>query len=472
MLFTSREYLLFLLVVLAVYWAIAGRRLRVWVLLAASFAFYASWNGGLALLVCVSATLDWLIALAVEPRAGQRSGRLLVALSVTANLGLLCYFKYANFFLDSLGQALRACGAEASLPVLSVLLPIGISFYTFEAISYVVDVYSGRIKAERSLANFLLFILFFPHLVAGPIVRARDFLPQIRRRKTFSWARAQIGVQLILLGLFKKWVIADRMALFADPVFADPGAYHTFPAWVAVFAYAVQIYGDFSGYTDMALGSAHLLGYHLAPNFAMPYLAPNITELWRRWHMSLSSWLRDYLFLPLGGSRGGRWRLFRNLLITMALCGLWHGASWNFVLFGVLHGFLLIGHKLFKDHCGGRVATALGTPAGTAGRVVSTFVCFAVSLVVFRCQSLTDSLTMLHRLVQPVAVGLKEPLSTASFFATLALVLALDLVQPLPWRRWTEQAPPALLGTGYAAVLCLTLVFAPGGNPAFIYFQF
>src|SRR5207302_4912204 len=225
---------------------------------------------------------------------------------------------------ESVNEALSAMGAHASMSPLEIILPIGISFYTFEAINYTIDVYRKRVPAERNLANFLLFITFFPHLVAGPIVRARDFLPQIHRRKRWSWPRMQLGVEYVLMGLFKKLAIADRMAVFVDPVFADPSAYRSEAVWVAMLAYALQIYGDFSGYTDMALGIAHMFGYKLAQNFNMPLVASSITDFWRRWHMSLSSWLRDYVFIPLGGSRGGGWLVFRNLLITMTLCGLWH----------------------------------------------------------------------------------------------------------------------------------------------------
>jgi alginate O-acetyltransferase complex protein AlgI len=471
-LFTSREYLFFLVGVFVVYWAMPWQRGRVWLLLLASFGFYASWNRWLALLVCASASLDWALALLIERASVPPLRRGLLAVSVTANLGLLCYFKYANFFLESLAQALHACGAQASLPVLSVLLPIGISFYTFEAISYVVDVYQGRARAERRLPHFLLFILFFPHLVAGPIVRGRDFMPQVARCKRFRWSRVQVGVQLILLGLVKKWIVADRMALFVDPVFADPGAFNATSLWIAVFAYALQVYGDFSGYTDMALGSAHLFGYHLAPNFDRPFLSVNIAEFWRRWHISLSNWLRDYLFFPLGGSRGSNVRTCRNLLIIMTLGGLWHGAAWNPVLWGVLQGLLLIAHKLFRDACRGtRLSAALETTAGTLARIVFTFFCFSVSLVVFRAPSLAGMVDLCRRLCFG-ATGVDEVLPPLGFLLTAGLVLVLDLLHLLPWPRLTERAPPVVLGASYALVLCLALVLAPGGTPPFIYFQF
>src|SRR5205823_8430177 len=313
--------------------------------------FYASWNKWLALIICVSTAMDYLVARGMDAtdRPGWRKA--LLGLSLVANLGLLCYFKYVNFFLQPLREALRAVHAGYTIPVLDVILPIGISFYTFEAINYTVDVYRKKVRAERSLAHFMLFITFFPHLIAGPIVRARDFLPQMRRPKRWDWARLHLGAQYLLMGLFKKMAIADRMALYADPVFAEPARYGSGAVWLAVLAYALQIYCDFSGYTDMALGTAHLLGYKLAKNFDMPYLAVNVSEFWRRWHISLSSWLRDYLFIPLGGSRGTERQTCRNLLVTMALGGLWHGANWTFVVWGILHGLLLIVHRTFQGIC-------------------------------------------------------------------------------------------------------------------------
>src|SRR6266404_4931521 len=295
MLFCSQQFFLFFTVIFIAYWSLRWHQLRVWLLTGASFYFYARWNQKLALLICISTAMDYLIALGMDRSTVSWRRKFLLGVSLLANLGLLCYFKYANFFLDSMDQALHALGAEASFPVLNVMLPIGISFYTFEAINYTMDVYRRRIPAERNLGNFMLFITFFPHLIAGPIVRARDFLPQIRRRKRFDWARMQLGVQFFLMGLFKKLAIADRMALFAGPVFEHPEQYNTGAIWLAVLAFALRIYCYFTGYTDMALGSAHMLGYKLAQNFNMPYLAVNVSDFWRRWHISLSSWLRDYL---------------------------------------------------------------------------------------------------------------------------------------------------------------------------------
>jgi len=474
MLFVTTQFLIFFLIVGAVYWSLPWHRARILWLLAASIYFYASWNASLALLVCCTACGDYLIGLGMERAGHSPWRRRLMWLSVLGNLGVLCYFKYANFFLRSLEEALLAAGQSASLPVLRVLLPVGISFYTFEAINYTVDVYLGRTRAERSLPRFLLFILFFPHLVAGPIVRARDFLPQIARRKRWSWLRAHVAARLILLGLIKKLVIADRMAAFADPVFANPGAHSSATLWMAALAYALQVYGDFSGYTDLALGLAHLLGFRLAENFNMPYLAPNIAEFWRRWHISLSSWLRDYLFIPLGGSRGGPWKTARNLLVVMTLAGLWHGAAWPFVVFGLVQGCFLIIHRGFRGWCESRpgLRTVLESGPGTAARVAFTFCCFCVSLVVFRCVTLADGWTMLLGMFTAVD-GLGPPLQVQALAFTVALVaLGHWLGCQQRYQLLLERVPAPAWGLVYGALLTATLVLAPDSSKAFVYFQF
>jgi alginate O-acetyltransferase complex protein AlgI len=474
MLFCTSQFLLFFSAVFALYWILPWRRARVWLLLIASFYFYASWNRWLAAIICLTTLLDYLLARGMESSTGPTRRRLLLALSLVMNLSLLVYFKYANFFLQSLAAALHQVGADASLPVLQVILPVGISFYTFEAINYTVDVYRRRIPAERDLEAFLLFILFFPHLVAGPIVRARDFLPQVRRRKRWSWARLQLGALYFLMGFVKKVVIADRMAQYADPVFFYPRGYGSGAVWLAVLAYAVQIYCDFSGYTDMALGTAHMLGYKLAQNFNMPYLAANVSEFWRRWHISLSNWLRDYLFIPLGGIRGSERQTCRNLLITMALGGLWHGASWTFVIWGVLHGVFLIIHRLFRSFCEGRprLATALQSWPGTVLRMGLTFQCVCIGWVFFRAPTFAAAADVLRRLFVPhTGQGLGLPLECLVWLLACVIVCH-TAAAPGWWKRTVRVLPAPVLGAGYALVLSLALVLAADATKPFIYFQF
>jgi alginate O-acetyltransferase complex protein AlgI len=474
MLFCTSPFLCFFLLVFALYWATPWPRGRLALLLAASGYFYARWSPWLAGLVLATSTLDYAVARGIEATASLRRKRLLLFVSLAVNLGLLGYLKYANFFLRSVETAAQALGCTAALPVLKVVLPIGISFYTFEAISYVVDVYSGRARAERNLAHFLLFILFFPHLVAGPIVRARDFLPQVGRPKRWSWPRAEVGLRLVLLGVVKKLAVADRLALYVDPVYGDPGAFSSAALWLAAVACAFQIYCDFSGYSDMALGLAHLLGYHLARNFDRPFLAPNLAEFWRRWHVSLSSWLRDYVFLPLGGSRRGRRKTYRNVLLVMALAGLWHGAGWNYVLFGVAQGLLLVVHRAFRERCEGRprLQALLQSAPGRALRVAVTFTSFVLTLVIFRTTSLAAAGTMLGRMLWP-AGGAAVPLLPGGLYGTLAaVVLGHAVGAPGRALRWWGWLPRPVRGVAFGGALTLAVVLAPPVSRVFVYFQF
>jgi alginate O-acetyltransferase complex protein AlgI len=474
MLFCSQQFLLFFLAVFVLYWAVPRHAFRIYLLLVASFIFYATWNEWLAVLIVISTTADYLIARAMDACARRRVRQALLSFSILGNVGILCYFKYANFFLRSLEDGLKMAGANSSLPVLSVILPIGISFYTFEAISYSVDVYRRKIRPEKNLAHFMLFILFFPHLIAGPIVRGSDFLPQIRRKKRWNWLRLNAGLQLFLQGMFKKLVIADRMAMLTDPVFANPEAFRTDILWAAALAYAIQVFCDFSGYTDMARGTAHLLGYRLAINFNMPFLARNIAEFWRRWHISLSSWLRDYVFIPLGGSRRSRWFTCCNLLIVMTLGGLWHGAAWPFVVFGVIQGVWLGLHRLFREWAERRpqLSALLQTQAGTALCVAGTFVTFCCTLVVFRAPTLSAGRAMLAGMFRH-ANGLREPINLFSI-AVLAGAVALGhwLGATGRARRWLDAIPATARGAAYGFCMSVALLLTPDSGKSFIYFQF
>ena len=447
---------------------------RTYWLLAASFYFYATWNEWLALVVAASSSVDYLIARGMDHSGSPRVRKLLLAISIGGNLGLLAYFKYCNFFLDSLRHLLASAGIETNTGTLDIILPIGISFYTFEAISYTVDVYRRRLPAECNLVNFVLFITFFPHMIAGPIVRAKAFLPQVRRRKRPNWYRAQVALGYIVLGIVKKMAIADRMATIADPVFADPSAYGAAAVWLAIFAYAIQIYCDFSGYSDLAMGVAHLFGYTLTFNFDMPYSAANIAEFWRRWHISLSSWIRDYIFIPLGGSRGGAVRTARNLAIAMTLGGLWHGANWTFVIWGMVHGALLVIHRLFRGACAGRpvVRAALESYPGTALRIALTFACVSLAWVLFRSADLSAAAAVYRRAFAGEA-GLPIPVAPRILWVLAgAVALAHAAGRSGLWSYALRKVPGPLIGFAFAAAIIAAMTIAPDSGKAFIYFQF
>jgi alginate O-acetyltransferase complex protein AlgI len=466
MLFHSLPFVAFFAVVFPVYWAIRSHRWRMSWLLAASCVFYGSWNPWFILLVLFSASVDYAAALAIEKSAPDRWRRLLLVGSITINLGLLAFFKYVNFFLQSTTALGRVLGLDYALPLQEIVLPLGISFYTFETISYMVDVYSRRSRAVRNPLDYALFIMFFPHLVAGPIVRPRDFLPQLERPKRFRWSRLALAVRLFLLGFFKKAVVADHLAAVVDPVFSDASAYSSVAVWLAVLGYAVQIYCDFSGYSDMAIALAHAFGFKLPLNFRFPYLAVNVADFWRRWHISLSTWLRDYLYKPLGGSRHGTLRTYANLIAVMLLGGLWHGASWTFVVWGFYHGVLLAIHRAMA---GKRFGAAALRPLSIA----LTFLLVCVGWVFFRSQTFADAGTILTHLFWPSSgLGLK-PAAMALVLLCLALVWAEGLVVGATalGRRLSRWPEPVLAG-GLAMSMALALLLLPQTAKAFIYFQF
>ncbi len=391
MVFSSPRFILFLVAVLVVLSLLRGVGAKKHFLAVASSVFYAAWDWRyLGLLLGISVIDYWAAdRISSTDRPGARKAWLLV--SVVSNLGTLAYFKYCNFFIENVNALLGPLGV--SLPVLNILLPAGISFYTFKTMSYTIDVYRRELAPCRSWLDYATFVTFFPELIAGPIVRASIFLPQMGRDVGPTRKRLSVGVTIFLQGLFKKLVLADRLASVADPVFADPAMHSPAAVWFGLLAYSLQIYCDFSAYSDMAIGTAKMIGYDLPENFNMPYLATNITDFWRRWHMTLSSWLRDYLYIPLGGNRHGTARTYVNLTATMLLGGLWHGASWNFVLWGGLHGAGLAFHKWLVSHRRGQ--RALPT---WAGRVV-TLLFVVVAWVPFRSTSWASTRMIFARLV-------------------------------------------------------------------------
>jgi D-alanyl-lipoteichoic acid acyltransferase DltB (MBOAT superfamily) len=474
MLFNSLTFLLFLAVVLPLYYALAHR----WqnkMLVVASYVFYGAWDWRFLFLLLISTVVDFNCARAMDAASPKGRKRLLY-LSLAVNLGILGFFKYFNFFIGSAASLLDTLGFQASIPTLTIILPVGISFYTFQTLAYTIDVYRGKQKSHRDIIDFALYVSYFPQLVAGPIERSQRLLTQIAKPRTVDAAAVSSGVQLIIMGYLKKVAIADSVAPYVESAFADPSAHSTPFLILSLYLFALQIYGDFSGYSDIARGVSRLLGIELMINFRQPYLARHITEFWRRWHISLSSWLRDYLYIPLGGNRGGNFATYRNLMITMLLGGLWHGASWNFVIWGGLHGVYLSVHKLVA---GDRLVTDPGRPKDPVEciryllGVFLTFNLVCLTWIFFRADTFGGAWSYLTALVGngfAVDFALRAPV--AAFYLGIAL-----LVDFLCWRRGQELpiAPdrhPLARGLFWGTALVLIFfVGEPNGTP-FIYFQF
>lgn len=459
--FVQLEYLLLLALVALATARLARPRHRKLLLLAASYYFYCYWDWRFAGLLVFSTLLDYSAGQLIWRAASQRVRRAALGASLVGNLGLLGFFKYFNFFIESAQAILEPFGLHVG--TLDIVLPIGISFYTFQTLSYSIDVYRGRIAACGNLLNFAIYVAFFPQLVAGPIVRAAELLPQIDRMLRPRGDQLYTALTQLLRGFVKKVLIADNLAGMVDPVVAAPEAFAWPTLALALLAYAGQIYGDFAGYSDIAIGSARLLGFELPQNFRHPYLAASPGDFWRRWHITLSSWLRDYVYIPLGGNRGGRWETYRNLMVTMTLGGLWHGASWNFVLWGGWHGFVLC----LTRHWERAAAT------GSAARVLRWGLTFGAVLfgwTLFRTTDLAHWQRLWQQLLWPVD-GLLwlPPLPLAALMLLIIEHLvwaspARDLLRLRPERRLT----PWLVGMALAALA----LYAPTDFRPFVYFQF
>jgi len=467
--FNSVIFAAFLAVVFTVYWT-APPRWRNPILLVGSYFFYGWWDWRFLSLLAISTLVDYTIGRRMAHTEVKRSRTRLLVLSSLVNLGILGVFKYSNFFIDSLSSLTSSIGLGELNPALSVVLPVGISFYTFQTLSYTFDVYRRRIEPTRNILDFATYVAYFPQLVAGPIERAQRLLPQIsdRARSMPSGAPLQGALLLILQGLFKKVVLADGVAVVANEVFSNPGEYSWIGATLGVVAFGIQIYGDFSGYTDIARGVSRLFGIELVVNFKQPYLSRNITEFWRRWHISLSDWLRDYLYIPLGGNRGGLWSTLRNLMLTMLLGGMWHGASWNFVMWGGLHGAFLVVHRLTM---GGRVDDS-GLRWRDIPTIVVTFSVVHVAWVFFRADTFTDAFTLLKR-IATFAGGRTSEADLLLIAILGGVTLGVDLftrIQPNPIR--ILQRYPVLAGAGVTTAIAAIIVFSGGTPEPFIYFRF
>ena len=471
MLFNSLTFLVFFGLVLAAHRlpiAWSARKLN---LLLASYLFYAAWNPPFIALLWISTLTDWFVARGMVAAPTRTRRRLLLLTSLGVNLGLLAYFKYAGFVLENFIWLLAQAGVHYQPPALDIVLPLGISFYTFQTLSYSISVYRGEMQPSKSFLDYALFVTFFPQLVAGPIVRAREFLPQCLEPKRADGRQLGWGLALLVFGLFEKVVLADNLlAPTADRVFGQADAAGTLDAWVGTFAFTGQILFDFAGYSFCAVGVALCLGFVLPDNFDCPYAARGFSDFWRRWHITLSSWLRDYLYIPLGGNRRTRVRTYVNLMITMLLGGLWHGAAWHFVVWGALHGSYLALERKLRSIRGERAASANGVSALFA--YLGTFLVVAITWVFFRAEGIGDALQILRTLFAGVDGSLVEPSRAWIVAAIIGCTLVAQIrLRDRKLEAFAARLPLWLRAAGLAAMIC-SLVLAPGDDRAFIYFQF
>ncbi|MFG0261475.1 MAG: MBOAT family O-acyltransferase, partial [Novipirellula sp. JB048] len=475
MLFNSFAFAVFLPITFVCYWLLHRRSLRVqnlW-LLAASYLFYGWWDWRFLALIAISSAVDFTVGNRLTAATRDHHRRRWLMLSIIANLGILGFFKYYNFFIESFVDASERLGIQANLYTLQIILPVGISFYTFQSLSYTIDVYRKHVEPTRDWIAFFAYVSFFPQLVAGPIERAAHLLPQFLRPRTFDPIRAKDGLRQILWGLFKKVVIADNLAPMVDQIFANYSEHNGTTLMLGVLYFAIQIYCDFSGYSDIAIGTARLFGFDLMRNFAYPYFSRDIGEFWRRWHISLSTWFRDYVYIPLGGSRtDSKTRHMINLLITFTVSGFWHGANWTFVVWGLLHGLYYLPLVLTDNHKRHHDTVAKGRWLPHPREIVqmgSTFALVLLAWIFFRADSVPHALSYITQLII-------TPWYFPDFMKGLpylGLLLCIEWVQrDQPHALQIERLPVWVRWPAYYSLILLMFQYGNTGHVPFIYFQF
>lgn len=473
MLFNSLLFVCFFGVVYSLYLCLNHRWQNRFLLLA-SYVFYSAWDYRFLSLIIISTCVDYLVARAIYQSSNQRYRRLLLTLSIATNLGFLGFFKYFNFFAENLYALLDTVGMGINEPLLSVILPVGISFYTFQTISYSVDVFRGRLEPVQNFLDFALYVSFFPQLVAGPIERATHLLPQLTSPRVISASTIKLGLWLIILGYYQKVLIADNLAGMVDSIFSEAVPSSGATALLGGYAFAFQIYGDFAGYSNIACGISALMGFDLMHNFDSPYFARNPSDFWRRWHISLSSWLRDYLYIPLGGNKQGKIATYRNLMVTMLLGGLWHGAAWTFVIWGACHGAVLCVYRLL-----GLTKTTYNSLKErlALSNLALIFLMFNINALIwicFRAESIQQAqafvLSIFTNFQISRGVGLN---SWITFINVVWLLVVLDGIAWLKGDRLWLFKQSALLRAGCFTLLVLSTIFwGEFNNDEFIYFQF
>lgn len=484
MVFNSLHFVAFFAVVYALYRVLPHRAQNL-MLLAASYYFYAAWDWRFLGLLIAQTVLDFTVARLIHATTDRARKRWWLLLSLAFNLGMLGFFKYFNFFAENLHTLAAGVGLQVDTVTLRIVLPVGISFYTFMTISYVVDVYRGIWTPSSNFVDFALYVAYFPHLVAGPILRAKKLIPQLEAERTITWAQCREGLWLIAWGMFQKVLVADNLARVANEAFAPGATPHAGEILLGVYAFAFQIFGDFAGYSNMARGISKLMGIELSLNFLTPYFVTSPSQFWRHWHISLSEWLRDYLYIPLGGNRHGTWKTYRNLMITMGLGGLWHGAAWTFVIWGLYQGIVLVAGQLIESAvartrtrlAGARDGASAAMEQGlTTGRVLLGLLMFHVTCygwLIFRARSGHQIADMTRVLATDWTWG---PSAQAYAWSLVAYALPLMVIHAIEARRgdvlFPLRIPTPVRYALYAGIFYATLLFGDFGGSEFIYFQF
>lgn len=482
MLFNSIDFAIFLPIVFLLYWFVTNKDLKIQngLLMVASYFFYACWDWRFMFLLMFSTLLDYYTGLKMQDANNPTRKRFWFWLSIVINLGFLGVFKYYNFFAESFAAAVLQIGWEVSPLMLDVILPVGISFYTFHGLSYVIDIYNNRIKAERNFIDYAVFVSFFPLLVAGPIERATHLLPQIKKPRKFDYVQAVDGLRQILWGLFKKIVIADNCAEFANQAFNNSADQSGSTLLLGAIFFAFQIYGDFSGYSDIALGTARLFGINLLRNFAFPYFSRDIAEFWRRWHISLSSWFKDYLYIPLGGSKGGNYMRIRNTFIIFIVSGFWHGANWTFIVWGALNALFILPSIVMKTNRNNLEIVAKGRLLPTHRELLQIVLTFGLAVfawIFFRAENLTVAIHYIEGIFSltlfsaPHFIGMGKALTTIALTAIFILIEWIGREEQYALAKFGLSWKPAFRYTFYYAIV-VSIFWFGGSEQQFIYFQF
>ncbi|WP_127844775.1 MBOAT family O-acyltransferase [Psychroflexus aestuariivivens] len=482
MLFNSIDFAIFLPIVFLLYWFVVNKNLKLQnlLILIASYVFYAWWDWRFLSLIIFSTLVDYVVGLKLKSENHALNRKILLWISIIVNLGFLGFFKYYNFFLENFRNAFSIFGFEINANSLNIILPVGISFYTFQTLSYTIDIYKRKLEPTRDFIAFSAFVSFFPQLVAGPIERAKNLLPQFYNKRNFNYSKAVDGLRQILWGLFKKVVIADNCAEFANHIFNNSAEMNGSTLVLGALFFTFQIYGDFSGYSDIAIGSARLFGFNLMRNFAFPYFSRDIAEFWRRWHISLSTWFRDYLYIPLGGSRGAMWKVIRNIFIVFIVSGFWHGANWTFIVWGALNGLYFIPLFLNKSHKNHQEIVAKGHYLPDMKSFILILITFSLTVfswIFFRAENISHALSYISEIFSKSLFSKPE---FPEMFDALITIILIGLFIIVEWRGREWQYALQRFGfrwkqpTRFALYYCIIIIiFWFGGQQQdFIYFQF